>query len=61
MVACGTRRATKLGARQSAEVTKALVVMQRPKADIRKVAARFGIALSTLYTALKRKKLNGEK
>ncbi len=50
-----------MGARQSAEVTKALVAMQRPKADIRKVAARFGIALSTLYTALKRKKLNGEK
>jgi transposase len=50
-----------VGARQSAEVTKALRAMERPKAKAREVAKRFGIALSTLYAALERKKTNGSK
>ncbi len=45
-----------MGARQSAEVSKALVAMTRKGAKKREVAARFGLALSTLYRALNRQK-----
>ncbi len=50
-----------MGARQSAEVGKALVALNRKGADIREVAKRFGLALSTLYRAKKRKQSNGSK
>jgi transposase len=45
-----------MGARQSAEVGNALKALAKKGADIREVAARFGLALSTLYRAIKRQK-----